>query len=163
MYRPTLALDAIGQDDPNSLAIAAEQMQAVVDCLTICNRAILRRYRMPDILTAGIRYTDDRPPKGSVCGDDDWADISIVLRRKAGDCDDLAAARAAQLQQQGINARAIPLLRRKQGAFGNPGKHDYHIVVMWPKGLKSYPRTVYQDPSGSGLLLEDPSRILGMR
>lgn len=72
-------------------------------------------------------------------------------------CDDIACARAAQLQHQGIAARAIPLLRR-----GN-GKHDYHIVVMWPQGLGSYPQTVYRDPSGSGLLLEDPSRLLGMR
>ncbi len=157
MYRPTFALDAIGRDDAVSLDIAKTQMQALLDALTACNRAYLRHYRVPDILTAGVRYDDDRPPRGSACGDDDWSDIMIALRRKIADCDDLGAARAAQLQHRGIAARAIPLLRR------SPGKHDYHVVVMWPKGLKSYPPTVYRDPSGSGLLLEDPSRILGMR
>lgn len=157
MYRPTLALDAIGRDDPVSLDIAKVQMQALLDALTTCSRAYLTHYRLPDILTSGVRYSDDRPPKGSVCGDDDWCDIMIALRRKIADCDDLATARAAQLQARGIAARAIPLLRR------SPGKHDYHVVVMWPKGLRSYPPTVYRDPSGSGLLLEDPSKLLGMR
>jgi hypothetical protein len=158
MYRPTLALDAIGRDDPTSLSIAKVQMQALLDCLTTCSGAYIPHYpNLPDVLRSGVRYDDDRPPKGSVCGDDDWCDLMIVLRRKRGDCDDLAAARAAQLRARGINARAIPLLRR------SPGKHDYHAVVMWPKGLKSYPPTVYPDPSGSGILLEDPSRILGMR
>lgn len=163
MYRPTFALEAIGQDDPVSLAIAGEQMQALLDCLTACNFAYLRRMKLPDILAAGVRYDTDRPPKGSVCGDDDWCDIRTLLRRKIADCDDLGPARAAQLQLRGIKARAIPLLRRTQGTLGRPGKHDYHIVVMWPQGLKSYPPTVYRDPSGSGLLLEDPSRLLGMR
>lgn len=163
MYRPTFALSAIGEDDPVKLAIAAEQMQALLDALTACNRSLRRRYRFPSVLNAGIKYDPDRPAKGSVCGDDDWADLSIVFARKKGDCDDLAPARAAELQEMGIKARAIPLLRRTPAGIGRVGKHDYHIVVLWPKGLKSYPPTVYRDPSGSGLLLEDPSRLLGMK
>lgn len=156
-YRPTFALYAVGRNDAPSLDIARTQMQALADCLTICDRAYLKYERIPDVLNGRIRYDKDRPPRGSACGDDDWTDIKLLNQRGIGDCDDLACARAAQLQQAGIAARAIPLLRRSNGS------HDYHIVVMWPQGLSSYPPTVYKDPSGSGLLLEDPSRLLGMR
>lgn len=157
MYRPTFAIDSIGRNDKVSLDLAREHMQALLDCLTSINRSYLKRRRYPDILTAGVRYSEDNPQDGSACGDDDWSDIEVVMRRKIGDCDDLACVRAAQLQAQGINARAIAMLRM------SPGSHDYHIVVLWPPGLRQYPSTVYRDPSGSGLLLEDPSRLLGMR
>ena len=157
MYRPTFALDAIGRDDSTSLELAKDQMQALLDCLTAINRAYLRFRAYPDLYSAGIRYHEDNPAPGSTCGDDDWCDIETVYRRKIGDCDDLACVRAAQLQHRGIRARAIPLLRRSNG------RHDYHIVIAWPLGLRSYPKTVYRDPSGSGLLLEDPSAVLGMR
>lgn len=164
MYRPTFAIDAIGRDDSTSLELAKEQMQILLDALTALNLTYIRRgIRFPDLLESNVRYDEQRPVKGSVCGDDDWADIAVTFRKGLGDCDDLAAIRAAQLQARGIRARAIPLLRRTPARGNIPGKHDYHIVVMWPKGLRSYPRTVYQDPSGSGLLLEDPSKLKGMR
>lgn len=157
MYRPTFAVDSIGKDDAQNLDLAKEHMQCLLDCLTAINRSYIRRRNYPDVMSCGVRYYEDNPPPGSTCGDDDWSDIETVMRRKFGDCDDLACVRAAQLQAKGINARAIPLLRR------SPGEHNYHIVVLWPPGLRSYPNTVYRDPSGSGLLLEDPSRVLGMQ
>lgn len=157
MYRPTFAVDSIGRDDSQSLDLAKEHMQALLDCLTAIDRAYIKRRKYPDVMSGSVRYHEDEPAPGSICGDDDWADIEIVMRRGIGDCDDLACIRAAQLQASGINARAIPLLRRA------PGEHNYHIVVLWPPGLRSYPKTVYRDPSGSGLLLEDPSRWLGMK
>lgn len=157
MYRPTFAIDSIGRNDSTSLDLAREHMQALCDCLVSINRSYLKRRRYPDIFAAGVGYDEDAPPNGSVCGDDDWSDIEVVMRRKKGDCDDLACVRAAQLQASGINARAIAMLKR------SPEAHDYHIVVLWPPGLRKYPPTVFRDPSGSGLLLEDPSRVLGMR
>lgn len=157
MYRPTFAVDSIGRDDPQSLELSKAHMQALLDCLTAINRAYLRHRIYPDLYAAGVRYYEDNPAPGSSCGDDDWCDIETVFRRRVGDCDDLACVRAAQLQHRGINARAIPMLRRRNGA------HDYHIVIVWPAGLSSYPRTVFRDPNGSGLLLEDPSAVLGMR
>lgn len=169
MYRLTLAIDAIGKDDPLSLDLSREQMQIVLDAVTAINLTYLRRgIRYPDLLASDVRYKLEQPPPGSVCGDDDWQDIAVTYRRKIGDCDDLAPIRAAQLQHRGVAARAIALLRRSH-AFTPQSRHDYHIVVMWPQGLGSYPATVYRDPSGTRdrqgrvLLLEDPSRLKGMR
>lgn len=156
-YRCTFAVDSIGRDDPRSLELAKAHMQALLDCLTAINRAYLQTRAYPDLYAAGIRYHEDNPAPGSTCGDDDWCDIETVYRRRVGDCDDLACIRAAQLQAQGIPVRAIPLLRRRGG------QHEYHIVVAWPSGRSTYPRTVFRDPSGSGLLIEDPSAVLGMR
>lgn len=157
MYNATFAVDSIGSNDPEDIELSKEHMQILLDAATAINKAYMRRRRYPDILRAGVRYNPDRPPRGSICGDDAWCDIEVSLRRKIVDCDDVAPIRAAQLQMQGVRARAIALLRATRE------KHDYHIVVAWPNGLPRYPGTVYRDPSGSGLLLEDPSRILGMK
>lgn len=163
MYRPTLAIDAIGKDDPLSLDLSREHMQILLDAITAINLSYIRRgVRFPDLLTSDVRYKLETPAPGSACGDDDWQDIAVTFRRRIGDCDDLAPIRAAQLQARGVRARAIALLRRTRPNT-RWSKHDYHIVVLWPAGLGSYPATVYRDPSGSGLLLEDPSRLKGMR
>lgn len=178
MYRPTLAIDSIGRDDPLSLDLSREHMQIVLDAMTAINLAYLRRgVRFPDLLESDVRYQLDVPAPGSACGDDDFQDIAITFRRKRGDCDDLAPIRAAQMQHRGLMVRAIALLRRSVTTAGR--RHDYHIVDAWPPNLRStaakrlfayrsdlgghYPSTVYRDPSGSGLLLEDPSRLKGMR
>lgn len=169
MYRLTIAVDAIGKDDALSLDMSRELMQILLDAMTAINLTYLRRgIRFPDLLASDVRYKLEQPAPGSVCGDDDWQDIAVTFRRMFGDCDDLAPIRAAQLQHRGIVARAIALLRRSN-PHTRHSRHDYHIVVMWPFGLSSYPPTVYRDPSGTRdrqgrvLLLEDPSRLKGMR
>lgn len=154
MYRIALAVDAIGRDEPGMLDLGREQMQIALTALTSLNLAILRRMRMPRLYESGIRYDRMTPHPGSTCGDDDWQDMLVTLRRRMGDCEDLACYRAAELQVQGIRARAIPLFMRE------PGHHYYHIVVEWPRGLVSYPSTVYNQ---FDMLLEDPSKVLGMR
>lgn len=84
---------------------------------------------VPALYASGVRY--QREP-----GTEVWMGPRDVLRRGYGDCEDLAAWRAAELQRQGIQARAIcyaprPLL--------------IHCVVQLPDGRR-----------------EDPSRALGM-
>lgn len=153
MYRPTFAIAAVGRDG-SDLELGREQMQILLDALTAINRAILRRKRLPLLYRSGVVYDRMLPARGSACGDDDWQDVEVTYRKKKGDCEDLCCIHAAQLQLAGIKARAIPLLKQEKG------HHKYHIVVEWPKGLREYPKTVYQQ---HGLYLEDPSKVLGMR
>lgn len=102
----------------------------LLDALVSLNRLELKHYRLPSIYKAGVRYL--REPKGKR---EQWKTIRQILKDKHGDCEDLAAARSAELQQRGINAR--PWLKKK----GN----IWHVVVRYPDGR-----------------IEDPSRLLGM-
>jgi hypothetical protein len=71
---------------------------------------------------------------------EDWLDWREVLRQGGGDCEDLAAYRAAELQLQGEHAQAM-FHRRVM----SNGSTMIHIIVQRGNGR-----------------LEDPSRLLGM-
>ena len=102
--------------------------------LTTLNRLWLRSERVagveaPSLYTSGVRYARQRGPERF-----QW--IPRVRARRHGDCDQLACWRAAELQEAGIDARAVPK---------KIGPNLIHIVVEHPGGF-----------------IEDPSKRLGM-
>jgi hypothetical protein len=106
-----------------------EATQALIDGLTAANLAWLRHHKTPGIYSSGVKYKRER-------GRENWRAIPAVLAAGNGDCEDLAAWRAAELQNQGKQARAVLIkIRPKQ----------YHVVVE------------------SGGKREDPSRLLMQR
>lgn len=98
------------------------------------NRGELKRYKLPWLYKSGVRYRREPKIPGRV---ENWQTFTQLIQSGEADCEDLAAARAAELQvKKGI--KAIPWLTKK-------GK-VWHVMVRYPDGR-----------------LEDPSRILGMR
>lgn len=103
--------------------------------LTDINRAWLRAHpSAPSIYRAHVRYV--REP----LGEEIWRVLPVVLQEGAGDCEDLATARAAELAQHGRAAEAIPVFPPAP-----PGIELVHVVVRHSNGD-----------------IEDPSRALGM-
>jgi hypothetical protein len=90
LYRPTLAIDAIGLDDLDAIPLAMENMSDVLMALVSINRRYIRRYpdQIPLLYNSGVRYDRMEPEAGSACGDDDWADVIIILEQqdKKADC-----------------------------------------------------------------------------
>lgn len=107
--------------------------------LTALNRSLMRRHNWPALYTSGIRYQrEPRGPDGIVR--EAWCSYPVMLyrwrkSRTGSDCEDLACARAAELQLKGIAATAIAV---RSGV-------GWHIVVRHPDGT-----------------IEDPSKALGM-
>ncbi len=176
MYRPAFAVDSIGDLDPASIPLALACMGDLLLALTSIDRRYMRLYgeRIPSLYSGKFRYRRLPPEPGTTCGDDDWADVITVLekQRGEGDCEDLACIRAAELAERFRieGALAYPDLRvaEERSAFGRivAARHDYHVLVRWPEtGVARYPSSVYRavDRSGRSILLEDPSRVLGMR
>jgi len=89
-----------------------------------------RRAGVPALYSSGVRYRRD---KGET-----WDSAQICCRRGWGDCEDLAAWRAADLRLRGIPARAVVQRSKTPGV-------SWHAVVQLPNGR-----------------IEDPSRRLGM-
>lgn len=179
MYRPTLAIDAIGLDSPEAIGLAMENMGDVLMALVSINRRYIRMDRarvaagfpeqIPYLYDSGVRY-DRLEPTGEICGDDDFQDVVTVLEHPEhpmlGDCDDLACWRVAELNER-YGIAAVPYVRLHADLVDDVRsgqvrpRHLYHIMVRWPEGLESYHPTVFVDPH-TGALLEDPSAILGM-
>jgi hypothetical protein len=89
----------------------------------------------PWLYRSGIRYEEEPP------GRDEWQDIPETLRRRVGDCEDLACWRIAELRAR-LGEPAKPYVKRT--LYGP--RTVYHVAVRRADGR-----------------LEDPSRILGMR
>lgn len=121
----------------------------VLEHLVALNAATLTHSpRIPAIYQSGVRYARESdlartgrdvagidPRSGEV--EERFNHLSRVLEIGAGDCDDLACWRAAELRvRHGIAAQAVPY--RTRGG-------SYHVVVRYPDGT-----------------IEDPSIILGM-
>jgi len=87
----------------------------------------------PRLYDAGVCY------KAEPLGQERWCDIPNVIKRRQGDCEDLACWRAAEIVAGGGVARPIFKLR----VFGQ--FRVYHILVQHGDGL-----------------IEDPSYVLGM-
>lgn len=123
-------------------ALDAMRVRALCELLTQVNEEILRGDpRIPDVYEAGIKrglHYLFVPTRG---GDDDWCDVLQVLAQGYGDCEDLAAYRAAVLRvRHNIAARCDFEVTKVNG------RDEYHIFVRHPDGRK-----------------EDPSRVLGLR
>lgn len=93
----------------------------------------LRASPLPPLYQSGVRY--EREPRGQ----ENWQTCHETLKRKAGDCEDLAAWRAAELRVTGADPAAVAIIKRIR-----PGL--IHCLVRRGNGH-----------------LEDPSKILGMR
>lgn len=120
----------IGLDVPWS----PQGVRCALGALTAVNRVLMREAkrrgeRVPPLYRSGVRYRRQPPEK--------FLTFPKVLARGHGDCDQLCGWRAAELQEMGIKAKAVPVTIR-------PGL--MHVVVRYPDG-----RT------------EDPSRRLGMK
>lgn len=105
-------------------------LQAALLGLTALNRVVMRERHVPPLYTTGVVWK--REPRGR----EDWDTADIALARGYSDCEDLAAWRAAELQEAGeTEARAIVVPT-------GPGR--WHAVVERGDGTRS---------------IEDPSRI----
>ncbi len=112
-------------------------VEAAASGLVNLNLALMRRAReqgrqAPPLYKAGVRYRREPP------GQETWDSWDRVLRRGYGDCEDLAAWRAAELRFHGIDPKARVAIIRT-------GPKLMHAVVRRGNGQ-----------------LEDPSRRLGM-
>lgn len=107
-------------------------LAAALEGLTGTNFVLLSRAkRVPGIYMSGVRY--QREPRGREV----WQTFDQIIRAGVGDCEDLAAWRAAELRMAGIPARAVAV---------RTGPKMFHAVVRYPDGR-----------------IEDPSAKLGMR
>lgn len=96
--------------------------------LVAMNQALLARGGIPALYSSGVSYRQEHP--------DVWSTCDLVLARGFGDCEDLAAWRAAELRQAGENAIADVY---------RTGHRRWHCIVRRENGS-----------------IEDPSRRLGM-
>ena len=94
------------------------------------NRELMRTRGFAPLYRSGVRYA--REPRGA----ENWQNVEQLERTKRGDCEDLASARAAELQAAGEDARAVAY---------RTGRNVWHCVVA--RGDDT---------------IEDPSRVLGM-
>lgn len=112
-------------------------MQAIPAALTMALHALMQQAipqvaGLPPLYESGVEY--EAEPWGS----ESWLTPREVLARRAGDCEDLAAWRAAELRVAGVDPAARPVLI-------HTGPNSYHAVVRLADGT-----------------LEDPSAVLGM-
>jgi hypothetical protein len=108
----------------------ADAFEAALEGLTRVNEGLMQRETLPPLYEAGVRYRDE--PR------DVWKHAVDVGHDKFGDCEDLAAYRAAELRVSGEDPGAYVTTYKS-------GPNRYHAVV-----------------ARSGGLVEDPSRVLGM-
>lgn len=117
--------------------VSAASYAAAIEGLVRVNQRILRgeipgeKADHPALYASGVRYK--REPR------DVWRHIGDVMRAGWGDCEDLAAARVAQLRESGEDPRAYV-------AVYQSGPRRYHAIVARGDGTT-----------------EDPSKKLGMK
>jgi hypothetical protein len=118
-------------------------IEAAVEGLTALNYALMHTARVggggfPSLYRSGVVYRREQP------GREEWQTAIDLLRGLAGDCEDLAAYRAAELRCEGEPA-TVAIKRTKRGS--------YHAVVRRADGT-------YEDPSRILLALEHGASIL---
>lgn len=113
-----------------------KQAQAAIEGLVLANVEIIyaqraKRRPVAPIYLSGVRYIISDP-------DEDWRTIYEVLRHNGGDCEDLAAWRAAELRVKGTHA--IVKLRRTS-------RRVWHALVCYRRRVKGRRRIICEDPS----------------
>jgi len=117
-------------------AVSRRMLRPVLAALSNLNARILTdRPDIPPLYGSGVRYAPE--PQGR----EDWDPADVVHDRGWGDCEDLAAWRAAELRMAGEDARADCYPSRVRA----DGSRVWHAVVVREDGT-----------------VEDPSLILGM-
>lgn len=131
-------------------------MRHLLEALTTANMAYLLAVpSTPLLYQAGILYVNE--PDGR----DDWQDIPETIKRREGDCEDLACWRVAELRRAGeVGTRHRITVSELKDSRGNPVT-TYHITVIRSRLAPPLP---HQAPIvRPGEQIEDPSRILGMK
>lgn len=105
----------------------------------LAERDLMSLGQWPALYDSGVRYK--REPRGS----ERWLTPSVVLLKGEGDCEDLAAYRAAELRVTGEDPGARAVVVRS-------GDRTWHAVVDRTEGEHA----AYDE-------FEDPSAALGMR
>lgn len=121
----------VGYSDGPAMLRAYLRALVTLDCELI-RLARDRGTPYPALYSSGVRYQPE--PRATTTGvgssPEDFSPISVVVARRWGDCDDLAAWRCAELRCAGVAAdvevRETPLSRE--------GARRYHIVVTLPNG-----------------------------
>jgi hypothetical protein len=140
MIRPRLILrGGRGRHVMQALSIYLEALTAWN--VYLMEQALARGRAFPPLYGGRFRY--QREDYTGIFPED-WRDAAEVVSRRGGDCEDLAAYRAAELRAQG-HPGARPMFRAVRRTRGGRGRL-FHIVVT----------------PGDGGDLEDPSRLLGM-
>lgn len=111
-----------------------EDLQVVIDAVTMIDRHQLRMGYAPPLYESGVVYRRER--QHTLPGLERVQSAEETYLIGYGDCDDLAPWRAAELQLRGVKARAE--------VVRSPGI-GYHVIVVYPSGR-----------------VEDPSARLGM-
>jgi hypothetical protein len=109
--------------------VTIDDIKDFVNTLIRINIRQMKRRRMPRLYESGIRYRREK------LGNENWQTIEQLTESRYGDCEDLVAARVAELRMRGI--RAQPWFSRR-GA-------TWHVFIKLPSGK-----------------IEDPSALLGM-
>ncbi len=101
----------VGTRDGKTLALLCRGfLRGVVACNRVSIRSAKRKGKpLPSLYESGVRYEREPWPPGV----EEFADIVTILKRGWGDCDDLCAARVAELQEQGEPADCRIYWRRK--------------------------------------------------
>lgn len=121
-------------------------IKAILDAQVHVNRLYLSlHHNVPALYSSGVRYENEPHWKFNGKPAEEFACIPIVLARGAGDCDDLAPYRVAELQHHGEKAKIRIQWKRQRLASGGKGRKYFHIVVRRADGR-----------------IEDPSAKLGM-
>lgn len=108
-------------------------LNLALETLVVLNLAFLTTTQgVPSLYSSGVKY--QREPKGR----EDWLTLPLLLERGVGDCEDLAAARAAELRHAGERGARAIVKRVRPGLW--------HCLVRRADGR-----------------LEDPSKKLGMK
>lgn len=100
---------------------------------------------VPPLYASGVRYENEPEWKFNGRPAEEFALIPIVLARGAGDCDDLAPYRVAELIANGERAKIRIQWKRRRYPNGTKGRKYFHVVVRRQNGH-----------------VEDPSAKLGM-
>ncbi len=132
LYAPHFQLRAFDTLTDHAKLAALEHL---LEALTAVNVAWLREREAPWLYESGVRYEEEPP------GRDEWQDIPETIKRREGDCEDLACWRLAELRVRSLED-ARPFV--KCSVYGR--RTVYHVAVRRSDGR-----------------IEDPSRVLGMR
>lgn len=131
----------IGLAVPSTGPGAPRAIEAAVNALAIIDEIyLLENPQTPPLAKSGVRYQREVRAWGEP---ERWQSIAEILASGVADCEDLAAARIAELRIRKIPARpkVVPAGRAVNGRW--------HIIV--------------EIPTKKGAIRMDPSRELGMK
>lgn len=113
---------------PRAGLTGAREIQAALDALFAFNVAWRRLYgsAFKPLLSSHVRYAREWPRER-------WLTLPELYREGVGDCEDLAAAYAAELVSTGRDTGARPYVRK-----ANTGR-GYHVVVLGGNGRELDP------------------------